>query len=277
MLSGSAVGLSLPRFSVSAKKSATPLYLPLIEQLSPAPAPLSQVEIYIEAGNFQMGCDDTIPLESCQRDELPLHRIYLDAYWIDQYEITNAQYAGCVESGSCAPPVFPYTRTRTDYYGASEYGDYPVTYLTWYQARQYCSWTGKRLPTEAEWEKAARGIKTTRAYPWGDFEPDCTLLNYNFCQGDTAAAGSYPAGASQYGVMDMAGNVWEWVNDWYSEGYYAVSPEANPAGPASGTHKVIRGGSWFHDGGAARLAYRFEFEPGRFTSFGLGFRCARSE
>jgi formylglycine-generating enzyme required for sulfatase activity len=230
--------------------------------------------VSIPAATFQMGCDAANPLEVCAADQLPLHTVRLSAFRIDKYEVTNARYAACVKSGACSLPIFTYSRTHPDYYTNPAYAEFPVMYVNWNQASAFCAWEGRRLPTEAEWELAARGASDTRAYPWGNIAPGPDRLNAAFRVGDTTRVGSYPAGVSLYGALDMAGNVWEWTADWYAANYYSVSPAANPTGPATGEHKILRGGGWFHDDPFSQVSFRFLFEPGRIAHFGNGIRCA---
>ena len=231
------------------------------------------VMVEIPAREFLMGSDNG------DADEKPQHTVSLDAYWIDQTEVTNGMYAQCVAAGSCAPPGDTSSYTHNSYYGNLEYDHYPVIYVDWQQANAYCGWVGGRLPTEAEWEKAARGADV-RTYPWGE-GIDCSLANYSgkdngnaVCVGDTTEVGSYPGGASAYGVLDMAGNVWEWVADWYDTSYYEHSPSENLQGPDSGDGRVVRGGSWDYYVRSVRTSNRYKYTPG-FSRYYVGFRCVR--
>ena len=202
--------------------------------------------------------------------------ISVDFLFYQKHEVTNARYKACVDAGGCTAPRESSSASRSSYYGTVTYANYPVIHVSWNQATAFCAWEGKRLPTEAEWEKAARGSNDTRKYPWGNSVPDSTLLNYNRNVGDTTAVGSYPAGASPYGVMDIAGNVREWVNDWYQADYYYNSPDSNPQGPAEGDSRVFRSGSWYHSDTVVRSAWRPSAHPDYNDSL-LGIRCARSQ
>jgi eukaryotic-like serine/threonine-protein kinase len=161
--------------------------------------------VLVPAGEFIMGS------ESGDDDEKPVHTVYLDAYYIDKYEVTNAAYKVCVDAGGCTPPMQTNSYSRSSYYDNSEFDDYPVIYVDWNRATDYCEWRDTSLPTETQWEKAARGTDG-RTYPWGE-GISCKQANYYSCVGDTRKVGSYESGKSPYGIYDLAGNVWEWVAD----------------------------------------------------------------
>ncbi len=231
------------------------------------------VMVYVPAGTFQMGSTEG------DDDEQPLHTVYLDAFWIDQTEVTNGQYQTCVEVGACEPPSRNSSDTRAFYYNSPAYENHPVLYVSWQEAQAYCTWVDRRLPTEAEWEKAARGERGIRLYPWGDEAPDCSRANHHApadedCMGDTAEVGHYPLGASPYGAWDMAGNVWEWVADWYGE--YPLERQENPPGPERGVYRVVRGGSFTYEPSYLRTTYRYYVMPNTRNSE-IGFRCVRGE
>lgn len=231
--------------------------------------------IFIPAGEFKMGCDQDNAYEHCFVHELPLHAVYLDDYYIDINLVTNHEYRECVLANVCPPPESPTSRTRISYHYDPIYANYPVVWVYWEAAETYCNWLGKRLPSEAEWEKAARGTDNG-VFPWGDEWIDCTLANYHagtdgYCVGDTTEVGSYPLGASFYGALDMAGNVYEWVSDWYQDDYYSVSAYNNPTGPETGSTKVLRGGSFGSSDIFNRTAWRRTCYS---SSYAYGFRCA---
>jgi eukaryotic-like serine/threonine-protein kinase len=236
--------------------------------------------LYVPAGNFLMGSTDADPL--AKPKEKPQHTVYVNAFWIDQTDVTNAMYTKCAQGGVCQPPSDLSSATHPSYYGNSKYDNYPVIDVSWDDAAAYCKWAGRRLPTEAEWEKAARGTDG-RFWPWGndDAEPPISdILIVDFFVDDTTAVGIYPHGASPYGALDMAGNVEQWVNDWYSATYYQSSPSANPPGPDSGVLRVVRGSGYqllnqypFRSGIDIRSGIRSAWDPSVTFPF-LGFRCA---
>jgi len=246
--------------------------------------------VAIPAGNFTMG-------SSSNTNEQPIHSVYLNAYYIDKYEVTNGQYKLFIDSGGYINSSYWTTEgwawkgstvTQPSYWVDSTYGysatngpNLPVVGVSWYEAYAYAKWAGKRLPTEAEWEKAARGTDQ-RMYPWSSTWYNNYCNWYDGTSGDgsqdgystTALIGSYENGKSPYGCYDMSGNVWEWCNDWYGDTYYSSSPSSNPAGPGTGVTRVLRGGSWSNSVTNCRSADRNTYNPlNRYNN--LGFRCTK--
>ncbi len=286
-------------FMLTGCKSKTSLVFPvptitatnteLIESFSQVSTPFTPITkvgengatlVYVISGEFTMGTDNGLIYIRDKSFEEPAHLVYLDAFWINQTEVTNNQYAQCVAAQICNSPTRDYTAARDHYFSDAAFGNYPVVNITWYDAVAYCKWAGGRLPTEAEWEKAARGTDQ-RIYPWGNEPPNDELLNYNFTWGgktggETTEVGIYPNGVSPYGAYDMAGNVSEWVADWYGDTYYQSSPFRNPLGPEVGKYKVIRGGEWgAHDRLVRSINRNWAYPEESFYSY--GFRCVQSE
>jgi len=219
--------------------------------------------VFIPAGEFQMGSNSDIDREK------PIHTVYLDAFYIDKYEVTNALYKKFMDATRHPAP---------EYWNDPNYNtpDQPVVGVSWYDAKAYAKWAGKRLPTEAEWEKVARGGHARKKYPWAN-ESTHNDINHAGAAGMDRWEYTSPVGSftpNSYGIYDMAGNALEWCADWFDEDYYSNSPKRNPNGPKSGTHRVLRGGSWLSTVNYMRCASRFKFSPeGPFNSF--GFRCAQ--
>ena len=224
---------------------------------------LVHAQVLVPAGVFHMGSAQG------RADELPVHEVWLDSFYIDQYEVSVAQYRRCVAAGVCEEP----TIVNLCNWDGGVPDTHPINCMTWTSAQAYCEWAGLRLPTEAEWEQAARGADG-RTYPWGEGTGH-DLANYREGSGRaTEPVGSHPEGTSPYGVHDLAGNVWEWVADWHAPDYYARSPRANPPGPLHGDRRVLRGGSWWFEAPYLRSALREPYEP-LVTDIDIGFRCAR--
>ncbi len=226
------------------------------------------VMVYVPGGEFEMGNEDG------DYDEKPVHTVTLDSFWMDRTLVTNAQYARCAAAGECQEAAYLDDEMVIP-------DEFPVVGVEWREARNYCAWVGGRLPTEAEWEYAARG-RTGLLYPWGN-EFACEKGNFpgDVCDEYILASPveSYPEGASWCGVLDMAGNVWEWVADWYADEYYAdpTASGSNPTGPESGKERTMRGGSWADVDGMklARSSNRSYLHPSSEANF-VGFRCVVS-
>ncbi|HSH02486.1 MAG TPA: formylglycine-generating enzyme family protein, partial [Anaerolineae bacterium] len=281
--------------------TSTPL--PDISTTRTSPLPNSSItydQVLIPATTFMMGSNDG------QSDEKPIHEVRLDAFWLDKTEVTNEMFATFVNATNYKTTAeekgesYVYNGSFWDSVSGAYWqaptgpssninglANHPVIHVSWHDAHAYCQWAGGRLPTEAEWELAARGPNVL-TYPWGNTF-DGQNLNYcdNQCEFDhkdndfndgyqqTAPVGSYPTGTSPYGALDMTGNVWEWVADWYASDYYTNSPINNPQGPTSGNERVLRGGSWYVTSDYVRAAIRGRFIP--VNGFILiGFRCASS-
>lgn len=270
--------------------------LTLVLTLTPSPPPNNMIinekdnaiMVNIPAGEFLMGSEPEWD-PYYWGAEGPAHTVYLDSYWIYQTEVTNAQYETCVADHACPVPAYTKSETRTDYYGNPQYAAYPVVFVSYAHAVSYCDWAGGKLPTEAQWEKAARGVGDN-LFPWGNRLPDESLTNYcdvNCTESyrdkqhddgyrDTAPVGNYPAGASFYGVYDMSGNVWEWVFDYFNAGFYQTSIYDNPRGPSTSNTRVVRGGSFINEESGLRVVARYYQNPTRTQSY-LGFRCVFNE
>jgi formylglycine-generating enzyme required for sulfatase activity len=271
---------SLP--AITATPEPSPTAEPVDERVSSVD---SMPQVYIPAGTFHMGGMDVRRAPN----EVPDHDVTLGAFWMDQLEVTNAMYGLCVSAGVCTLPRNLKSQRRPSYFDNPEFKDYPVIYVTWGQAKTYCEWAGRRLPTEAEWERAGRG-DDFRTFPWGEDKADGTLANFNMLAGDTTRVGSFPAGASPFGVLDMAGNVAEWVNDYYTSNY-ANAGTLNPTGPetSASLNRVVRGGSLGDAEINIRVSKRSSVPGSKLsTTTGavvapgdssprIGFRCAEDE
>lgn len=244
------------------------LFVPTVTSAPLSQAPNEIVDdrgvtmMLVPAGEFLMGSNHG------EIDEQPVHKVYLASFYMDKYEVTNAQYRVCVSVKACNPPG------DVTYYQNAGYSDHPVTFVDWYMAEAYCSWRDARLPTEAEWEKAARG-STDVMYPWGD-AIDCSYANYRgvngYCVGDSSPVGGYEIGKSVFGIYDLAGNALEWVSSAYAD--YPYDPNDGREGLNISSMRVIRGGSWNNRGIEVRATVRAWAIPSR-AEFDFGFRCAK--
>lgn len=243
-------------------------------------------QIQIPSGTFFMGGMDVYR----ENDEQPAHEVVIDSFWMDQVEVTNGMYELCVRAGACRLPKEARSDNREEYFNAAPFRDYPVVHVAWYDANAYCQWAGRRLPTEAEWERAARG-DDLRTFPWGEDKPDGRFANFNMLVTDTSRVGSYAMGASPFGVLDMAGNVAEWTNDFYGFNFYSLAESLNPVGPAASAslNRVVRGGSLGDAEINIRVSKRSSVKgsnlnavPGSDLYLGefsprIGFRCVEDE
>lgn len=243
------------------------------DSLACASLPESLGHVTVPASEFAMGS----PVGEGANDERPRHHVWLSGFELDRFEVTNRRYQACVKTGQCEAPQLRSSHLRSNYFDDDRYLDYPVVFVSKRQAETFCRFDGGRLPTEAEWEKSARGANPSLArFPWGDRDPDCSLANFGGtenCVGDTDRVGRRPLGQSPYGAMDMAGNVWEWVADWYGAEYYQGSPAKDPKGPQQGTLGIARGGCWESGADSLRVSCRKPLVPNTWA-YNVGFRCA---
>ena len=219
--------------------------------------------VVVPAGAFMQGCNQRIDVD-CRLDELPYRSVTLAAFSIDRAEATQAEWARCVSAGACTTPWAWYDPRKTPHQ--------PVRSVSWHQAVAYCAWQGRRLPTEAEWEKAARG-GDGRKFPWGSTAPGCGQANFDVCGGAVVDSGVLLSGASPSGALDMSGNVSEWVGDYYDRNYYSVAPAVDPRGPAMGSARVARGGGYSSSSGQLRASARMMGDPAAAYD-AIGLRCA---
>lgn len=255
-----------------------------LPQATPPPAPTqipivtrvladAMPQVWVPEGPFIMGMED--PDDQSRGHAVDLRApevVTLPGYWIDQLEVTNGMYQRCVAAGECAIPTRPVQEPRADYFYSGVTRDHPVSGVTWEDAVAYCAWAGRRLPTEAEWEKAARGVDG-RPFPWGDANPTCEHANFAPCGTALDETGIRPLGASPYGALDMAGNVQEWTADWYTaaDAYATTTPDDET--PGARIH-VVRGGNYIDEPPALQTAFRFFGWPIDNLTVGYGFRCA---
>jgi formylglycine-generating enzyme required for sulfatase activity len=243
-----------------------PTEIPTLEATPTAtPIEVPAGMVLVPGGAFNMGAGEN-------GDTAPIHTVTLDSFFMDQFEVTNERYGQCVSAGVCSPPTRQSTETRSGYFTNPAFANFPMVNVTWDQAETFCEWVGRRLPTEAEWEYAATG-GNARLYPWGDqFDPNLAPVN----EPDTVGVGSFPGGASPFGVQDLAGNALEWVLDWYDAEFYANSPEAGPIGPETGTRKVLRGGGFGNPDPSLYTTFRRYSRAPNLTDVDIGFRCAET-
>jgi len=263
-----------PTPAPTATVSPTPNLTPQLGAAAVA-ATDNMVLVFVPEGDFKMGSAEND--HQAFGNEVPQHTVFVASFWIDRTEVANAQYQRCVEAGKCTPPTGVNSPTRSHYYDDPQYADYPVIWVNWVQADAYCAWAARRLPTEAEWEKAARG-SDGRLYPWGNDPPNNTLLNFNLAAQDTTRVGSFPNGASPYGALDMAGNVVEWVGGYYYDSYFVVvANTVTPTPSFRGGVRVLRSSSWNDLFENIRVASR-RFSVSATAAFNdVGFRCASTE